>query len=344
MSKSKLTELIDSLRGELMSGAYPPGSRFPSEYRIAEKYNINKTTANKAVSALVFEGLLTRAGRGSGTFVKQLQSFPVNQFVYIGSVQHPYYASLVHGLQQAALTHHCLLSIVAPAPDQLSYFLSKLHTTKISGIFSCNYGYINAAPIPVLYLEEENIAQPDLNNHHYVTCDSYQGAYQIMHEVLKRHHRDIVIPFHIGCTPGRLQGFYAAMQEAGIRDVEERTFWIYDKHSSFVGQRILQKMLQQYPGLTAIVAASDDDIFMIIKAAEQLGIPWRGKIAMTGFGNVTGISDMLPIATVDQHPQLIGQEAVQAMQRIIANPKLTIQEHLNTELVGLEYLPILSAR
>ena len=340
---SKLMALTDALREELKAGTYPPGSRFPSEYRIAEKYGVNKTTANKAVSALVSEGLLSRAGRGAGTLVEQLQAFPVKQFAYIGNFRHPYYTLLLYGLQQAALAHHCLMSVVAPPPDQLSYVLSRLSTARISGFFSCGYGSVDIGSIPVIYLEE-NSTPPGMDSH-YVACDSYRGAYQIMQELLKRNHRDIVILFRNSHAPGRLKGFYAAMQEAGIQDVRERTFWTYDSDiiSSFEGQRILQKMLQQYPGLTAIVSAADDDIAKIVKAADQLGIPWRGKIAMTGFGNVAGISDLLPIATVDQHPQQIGREAFQAMQKLIADPKLTIQEHLDVELVGLDNLPVLPA-
>ncbi len=338
---SKLSILIDALRSELICGKYASGSRFPSEYRLAEKYAVNKTTANKAVAVLVSEGLLSRAGRGAGTIVKQFQSFPVNQFVYIGNIQHPYYASLIHGLQQAALAHNCLLSLIAPAPDQLCHFLPRLSAARISGVFSCGYGCIDAGPIPVLYLEE-NCVPPSLNNH-YVTCDSYQGAYQIMQELLKRHHRNIVILFRNSHAPGRLKGFYTAMQESGIQDTLERTFCAYDINSSFEGQRILQKMLQQYPGLTAIAAASDDDISMISKAADQMEISWRGKIAMTGFGKVAGISDLLPIATVDQHPQQLGQEALLAMMNLLKNPQLTIREHLGIELVGLDNLPVLPA-
>ncbi len=335
----KLAGLINSLRRELMAGVYPPGSRFPSEYRIAERYAVNKTTANKAVFALVSEGWLSRAGRGAGTLVEQTQPFPQNMYVYVGGIWHPYYASLVHGLQQAALAHNCLLSLLAPSSDQLYHFLSRLPSAGISGVFSCGYGYIDVGSIPVLYLEE-NSAPPGADNH-YVTCDGYQGAYQMTQELLKRNHRDIVVVFRNAHAPGRLKGFHAAMREGGIEDVEERTFWAYDMKSNFEMKRILRKMLQQYPGLTAIMSASDDDIYLIVKAAEQMGISWRGKIAMTGFGKVTGISDLLPIATVDQHPQQIGQEAFQAMQKMILDPTLVIHEYVSSEPVGLDNLPVL---
>lgn len=336
---SKLSTVVDALRSELNSGAYAPGSRFPSEYRLAEKYAVNKTTANKAVAVLVSEGLLSRGGRGGGTLVEQSQPFPLKQFAYIGNIQNPYYALLFYGLQQAALAQYYLLNIIAPPADQLCRFLPKLSAARISGIFSCSYGFIDAASIPVIYLEEN--AFPFASGCHFVTCDSYLGGYQMMQELLKRNHRNIVIFFRHGHTPSRIKGFHQAMQEAGIMDVHERTFQAFEASSSFECQHFLQKILQLYPGLTAIASTSDNDIALISKAADQLGIPWRGKIAMTGFGKVAGISDLLPIATVDQHPQQIGQEALLGMMNLLKNPQLTIREHLGIELVGLENLPVL---
>ena len=43
----KIKPLILVLKNELQKGTYPVGSRFPSEYELADMFSINKKTANK---------------------------------------------------------------------------------------------------------------------------------------------------------------------------------------------------------------------------------------------------------------------------------------------------------
>ena len=67
-----------------------------------------------------------------------------------------------------------------------------------------------------------------------------------------------------------------------------------------------------------------------------------GRKALIGFGNVPGISDVYPIATVDQHPHRIGAESYRLLARKIEDPEMVIQEYLDTELVNLQNIPVLS--
>jgi len=59
------SQLRDLIRGE----AYQNGDRFLSEREVAEKFGISRITANKAIAALVGEGLLEHR-RGIGNFVR----------------------------------------------------------------------------------------------------------------------------------------------------------------------------------------------------------------------------------------------------------------------------------
>ena len=96
------------------------------------------------------------------------------------------------------------------------------------------------------------------------------------------------------------------------------------------------------PDFTAVAACSDDEIRQFIVSMKQNGIEWVGRKAMIGFGNVPGISDVYPIATVDQHPRRIGAESYRLLARKIEDPEMVIQEYLDTELVNLQNIPVLS--
>ncbi|MBQ6599108.1 MAG: LacI family DNA-binding transcriptional regulator, partial [Lentisphaeria bacterium] len=159
--------------------------------------------------------------------------------------------------------------------------------------------------------------------------------------LLKRGHRDIVLLFQTKNNPERLQGYYDAMREARITDYEKRTFRMFEYT---VGETnlLLKRICRQYPGFTAVVSCSDDDILRMIVSMRQQGIEWEGRKAMIGFGNLRGISNIYPIATVDQHPLRIGAEAYRLLLKKIADPDTVIQEYLDTELVNLQNIPVIS--
>lgn len=60
--------VYSALRGWIMDGTYPPGSRLPSESILCETLNVSKVTTTKALNLLVQEKLLIRI-QGKGTFV-----------------------------------------------------------------------------------------------------------------------------------------------------------------------------------------------------------------------------------------------------------------------------------
>lgn len=61
-------EVYAALRGWIMNGTYPPGSRLPSEAALCEALGVSKVTTTKALNLLVQEKLLVRI-QGKGTFV-----------------------------------------------------------------------------------------------------------------------------------------------------------------------------------------------------------------------------------------------------------------------------------
>lgn len=60
--------ILDGLRQQILTGAWPPGFQLPREIELAETYGVSRMTMNKALSALAREGYLIRRRRG-GTSV-----------------------------------------------------------------------------------------------------------------------------------------------------------------------------------------------------------------------------------------------------------------------------------
>lgn len=330
----KADEILTLLRQDLAGGLYRTGDTFPSEYELAERFGVNNKTVNKAVTLLCAEGLLERGRRGQGTRVTGNAEGFAGQIVFVGNVTHVYYANLFAGIECAAYRNGYQAVLFSPPFDMLSGALKRLAaTTQVKGVVSCLYGELDFDACPVVYAEDIRTEHPVAK----VVCDSYGGARGLMSALLERGHRDVAIFFCPELETRRLDGFHDAMRTHGITDFRERTFRSMEP-SGFDALNILKKILAAYPSVTAIATGSDDDACRLYKALEQLN---RRDITLTGFGNVPGISSVLPIAGVDQHPRLIGMHAVTALLRQIeSRTSAPITETLDVELTGLHHIPI----
>lgn len=66
-----LTERVSTSLMELISrGDFPPGSRLPSELKMASRFGVSRTVVREAVSRLKSEGLV-ESRQGSGAFVRE---------------------------------------------------------------------------------------------------------------------------------------------------------------------------------------------------------------------------------------------------------------------------------
>jgi len=63
--------LADELFAAIRAGAYPPGTKIPSEHELADSHGASRPTVRQATDVLIARGVLVRK-RGSGTFVRSV--------------------------------------------------------------------------------------------------------------------------------------------------------------------------------------------------------------------------------------------------------------------------------
>ncbi|WP_428669590.1 phosphonate metabolism transcriptional regulator PhnF [Roseibium sp.] len=61
-------QIMETLKADIVSGAFEKGSRLPPEAELAARFGVNRHTVRRAIAALTAEGIL-RADQGRGTFV-----------------------------------------------------------------------------------------------------------------------------------------------------------------------------------------------------------------------------------------------------------------------------------
>jgi len=70
-------QIMETLKAEIVSGAFEKGSRLPPESELASRFGVNRHTVRRAIAALTGEGIL-RADQGRGTFVASAPlSYPI---------------------------------------------------------------------------------------------------------------------------------------------------------------------------------------------------------------------------------------------------------------------------
>ena len=152
----KTGQIADVLRQELADGIYPAGGRFPSEYDLAERFQVHKSTANKAVSMLAAEGLLVRGGRGAGTRVLRQMKFPRGILGFVGSLNHPYPTAVLRGMQKMALAHGFLTTVFAPSPEEEADCLKLLPESSLAGVVICRNGLLlKNDSLPVIHVDSD---------------------------------------------------------------------------------------------------------------------------------------------------------------------------------------------
>ena len=61
-------QIMETLKAEIVSGAFEEGCRLPAEATLATRFGVNRHTVRRAIAALTADGIL-RADQGRGTFV-----------------------------------------------------------------------------------------------------------------------------------------------------------------------------------------------------------------------------------------------------------------------------------
>jgi DNA-binding LacI/PurR family transcriptional regulator len=340
--------ILADLRSRLERGVYLFGEKFPSESQLSDEFSVSKVTMNKIISMLAVQGYLDRGVRGAGTRVANLSLKPRGNIVFLGPLS-AFSTRVLHGLQMECLRHDYFPVVFCPEAAELQPCLRQLNRRNTAGIVSMGYGLLEAPGEIDLFCLDYSLprsAAATSTKTHFLDSDNFTGGRMMLEEILRRGHREVAIfsseRFFLSSeapvTP-RVLGFHTAMREAGIVDCERRTFFAMPQ-SLDDAKTFLKRIRREEPPVTLICADSDIGAELIHKAGHELGIECPGEIALTGFGNVT----CLPIATVEQKPELQGRMAARYLIRFHAgsNLKKPVDETVDTELTGLEHIPILT--
>lgn len=173
-------QLADILLAGIRSGAYPPGSRIPSEHALAATFGIGRPTARQGVDLLVRKRILVRR-RGSGTFVRtRHQEIDLFSLAGTTSAFHKEGVSVV-----SCFLEQTRLAGVGPNPENpfsggQAYFFSRLTRVEETPVLIEDI-YLHPqlfAGIDAIYVEGRSLSQI-VNEHYYMRPTSGKQNFSI---------------------------------------------------------------------------------------------------------------------------------------------------------------------
>ena len=317
---NKLDQIFETLRNELSAGKYPPGSRFPSEYDLVRRFEVCRSTANKAVSMLCNAGFLKRGQRGSGTLVIKKSPVNVKKIVFLGSVA-GFAVTVIQGVCAAAAERNAQLILQNPKLENLPQVLENI-APDVNGILTYSYRLLpKDLPVPVVYIDE---ALPEYApDCHHVVNRNYEGAQLMMQALWERGHRNIAICADRSYLQThrwyRVRGFMETLEKLSGNPADKLLYSTVEG-TILEARLLLEKILNRHRNLTAIATDCDHLALLMVAAARQLGLTPQ-ELVITGYGNLMGFDPgaaaCINIPNVEQNPFLLGATAANTLLDII---------------------------
>lgn len=335
-------QIYQTLKADIQSGRYAPGSQLPTESELVARFGVSRVTVRQALDLLQREGLIVRIP-AKGTFVQSVQVSTAPKLIALLAldVQLGFFSKVIRGAEQEAAAHGYKLVVRSTNNDaheeQQSLVDLQAH---VAGFIiapatgnqnHAHYGQLLAKKIPFVFIDRY---LPEFNVDRVVS-DNVLGGYLATRHLLEIGHRRIgVISARTATTCNeRLRGYQMALEEFGVpfdpklvgRAVgRRRDGW--DEYL-YQGRLQAQNLLRLPEPPTALFAMNDLLAIGAIRCLHEQGVAVPEQMAVVGFDGME-VSDLITpsLTTVVQQSLRMGAEAVRLLLRRIREPDLPAQQ------------------
>lgn len=213
--------------------------------------------------------------------------------------------------------YHLMLFPHPPVIEQVDVYKQLMRSGRVDGFIVASTNYDDPR-IRLLIDEAFPFAAFGRSNPEwdfpFVDVDGCAGIRMATEHLIAQGHRAIALlawPDHSRVGADRMEGYYAAMQQAGL-DVDPA--WVHRSESSFQAgyaavQRWLQLPAERRP--TAVVALDDTLAIGAMRAAMDAGLRVGPDFGVTGFDDAPGVQYLSPPLTSLRQPlQQVAQRLV----------------------------------
>jgi DNA-binding LacI/PurR family transcriptional regulator len=287
-----------------------PHDRLPSRTGLVKKYQVARTTIDRAISELIGEGYLYSRD-GSGTYVAEAANHLPNQKtpnqnsswgVIVRDVREMFYAEIVRGVENFAQSNGINIILCNSDSDfaKQEQYMRRLIDFGVSGLIIVpvvsgdpreNYRLYNELielKIPFVFCgrNAEGINAP------LVASNDFYGGYIATKHLLEKGYRHIAFISRIKfrTSVDRCHGYIAALMENGI-EINRKIIKLEDKSQMQpFGYEIMKNILTSDQLVDAVICINDKVAQGVYRAINEAGLSVSDDIGVIGYDN-TGICE-----------------------------------------------------
>ncbi|NMB42922.1 MAG: substrate-binding domain-containing protein [Clostridiales bacterium] len=341
MNKSSETKheiLSNWIRGNINNGAFPPGTKIPSEKELALKFGYSRQTVRYAIGRLASEGILIKE-RGKGTFVQDNKTkntrSATNRIGVITTYLDDYiFPCIIQGIEgvltekgytlSLGITYNnslneeqCLLQILESGVDGII-----IEGTK-SALPNRNedlFKNIKKHGIPLVFI---NGFYSGFNNS-YVVMNDVEAGGMITEELINKGHIEIGGIFKSDDMQGikRFEGMIQMAKKHNIAINDRSILWYTteDKEYLFNG-KMDQYILDRFDNCTGVVCYNDEIASKFIEILKRNHLKVKDDISVVSFDNsFLAKNTLYNLTSIDYPSKQIGITAAKVLLKMIENP------------------------
>lgn len=333
-------QVLNQLRHLILSGAWPPGTRVPSETELQRHLGISRGTIRQALSRAEAEGLIERVP-GKGTFVAvTARAREARGFIgYITSdFMSEFQRQLLQGAESTARERGYRIIFCNSNGDvrEEDRLLEQLIADQVDGILiwpslsetshRVLFRLVQEGRLPIVFVDRTLDSFPC----DCVLSDNFGGGYAATQHLINLGHQRIAFlsrpVLRLVPVAERYEGHRQAMIDAGLEPSPPLLVGVPDKelgpqealqayrHGTSDEIRQIAEILRRPDRPTAIFAMNDLMALQVLRAAEHVGLSVPDNLSLVGFDDMDIISQIgIPLTTVAQDTFAVGRRAAELL-------------------------------
>jgi len=264
----------------------------------------------------------------------------------ISDIRNPFFADLARGAEDAAFAagYELVLCNSDLNPSKESFYVHSLLEKRVEGILMNSVSglsheeqeELSQSGVPIVLLNRP-ASSVRLRGFSTVVSDNSTGGFIAGKYLADLGHRVIghlTGSVQHGNLRDRTQGFRKALQET---DAQATSIVIHGRHSIEGGYNMMQRLLREQKGMTAVFAGNDAMAFGAIRAIFEAGQRVPDDISVIGFDDVELGTIIRPPLTTIHHPKYeMGRAAVEVLLQHSAQGEAATPEHRMMEVKLVE--------
>ena len=329
----KYVQIVEELKGKVLSGQIQPGDKLPSENVLAAQYHVSRQTVRKAIAILENEGYVY-AEHGRGTFCTELvrhRHESGNIAVVTTYLSDYIFPEVIRGIDDVLTRegYSIILKNTRNSRTQEIRCLQELLQKDIDGIIIepsksqiyCRhtglFEQLKQFQIPYVFIQG---CYEQMKDSPQVLMDDCAGGFLLTKHLIEQGHRQIAGVFKADDMQGqnRHKGYARALAKAGIVYDLDKVVWFYTEDRALHPYEKLGQMVADGVLMDGVVCYNDQIAFEVIRALQHAGVQVPEDVSVCGYDNSPmAHSGELRLTTIAHPQERLGAMAAELLLRLI---------------------------